>query len=213
MGTVPRSTSCGVHISKLIRFARMSNHVTDFNARNKMLTGKRLHQGYRYHKLRKSFSKFFRRHYELVSKFKVGLKSLLHQGLLEPEFYGTWSINGKQNGQRADFSDQFRKVIMRYKRIGYNINVMRQSTCLVINPITGDSFAPLFNWSCIGLNDGPSIKLVDLFKLVGTELSIVCCLIILGSTCCFLLSRYFSAIVLHPVVLHVHNTFLLSPHL
>ena len=33
-------------------------------------------------------SKFYRRHYELVSKFNVGLKTLLHQGLSEPEFYG-----------------------------------------------------------------------------------------------------------------------------
>ena len=46
---------------------------------------------------------------------------------------------------RADFSDQFRKVIMHCKCIGYNINVMRRSACLVINPITIDSFAPLFN--------------------------------------------------------------------
>ena len=38
----------------------------------------------------------------------------------------------------TDFSDQFRKIIMRYKRIGYNLNVMRQSVCLVINPITVD---------------------------------------------------------------------------
>ena len=38
----------------------------------------------------------------------------------------------------TDFSDQFRKIIMRYKRIGYNLNVMRQSACLVINPITVD---------------------------------------------------------------------------
>ena len=36
----------------------------------------------------KTFSKFYRRHYELVSKFIVGLKTLLHQGLSEPEFYG-----------------------------------------------------------------------------------------------------------------------------
>ena len=32
---VPRSTSYGVHISQLIRFARVSSHVADFNARNK----------------------------------------------------------------------------------------------------------------------------------------------------------------------------------
>ena len=87
-GDVPRSTSYGVIISQLIRFARVSSHVADFNARNKSLTAKLLQQGYRYHKLRKTFSKFYRRHYELVSKFNVGLKTLLHQGLSEPEFYG-----------------------------------------------------------------------------------------------------------------------------
>ena len=43
----------------------------------------------------------------------------------------------------TDFSDQFRKIIIRYKRIGYKLNVMRQSACLVINPITVD--ATLFN--------------------------------------------------------------------
>ena len=45
----------------------------------------------------------------------------------------------------TDFSDQFRKIIMRYKRIGYNLNVMRQSVCLVINPIKVDGYAALFN--------------------------------------------------------------------
>ena len=78
----------GVYISQLIRFARVFSHVADFNARNKSLTAKLLQQGYRYHKLRKTFSKFYRRHYELVSTFNVGLKTLLHQGLSEPEFYG-----------------------------------------------------------------------------------------------------------------------------
>ena len=34
-GDVPRSTSYGVYISKLIRFARVFSHVADFNARNK----------------------------------------------------------------------------------------------------------------------------------------------------------------------------------
>ena len=80
--------SYGVYISQLIRFARVCSHVDDFNTRNKCLTTKLLKQGYRYHKLRKAFSKFYRRHYELISKFNVGLKSLLHQGLSEPEFYG-----------------------------------------------------------------------------------------------------------------------------
>ena len=66
----------------------VSSILEDFNARNKCLTAKLLEQGYWYHKLRKAFSKFYLRHQELVSKFNVGLKSLLHQGLSEPEFYG-----------------------------------------------------------------------------------------------------------------------------
>ena len=54
---------------------------------NAFKTAKLFKQGYWYHKLKKVFSKFYRRHYELISKFNVGLKSLLHQGLSEPEFY------------------------------------------------------------------------------------------------------------------------------
>ena len=67
-GDVPRSTSYGVYISALIRFDRVSSHVDDFNTRNKVVTAKLLSQGYRYHKLRKAFLKFYRRHFDLVSK-------------------------------------------------------------------------------------------------------------------------------------------------
>ena len=70
-GDVPHSTSYGVYISQLIRFARVFSHVADFNAHNKSLTAKLLQQGYWYHKLRKTFSKFYRQQYELVSKFSV----------------------------------------------------------------------------------------------------------------------------------------------
>ena len=60
-GDVPRSKSNGVYISQLIRFARASSHVADFNTHNKLLTQKLLKQGYWYHKHRKTFSKFYRR--------------------------------------------------------------------------------------------------------------------------------------------------------
>ena len=75
-GDVPRSTSYGVYISQLIRFAAVSSHVDDFNTRNKVLTAKPLRQGYRYHKIRKAFSKFYRRHFDIVPKYNVGLKTL-----------------------------------------------------------------------------------------------------------------------------------------
>ena len=147
-GDVPRSTSYGVYISQLIQFARVSSHVADFNARNRSLTAKLLQQGYRYHKFRKTFSKFDRRHYEL--KFNVGLKTLLHQGLSEPEFYGDLVYKFNKIVVRADFSDLFRKIIVRYKRIGYNINIIRQSACLVFNRITVNNFASLFNCTPVG---------------------------------------------------------------
>ena len=92
-GDVPRSASYGVYISQPIRFARVSSYVDDFNTRNKVLTAKLLRQGYRYHKLCKAFSKFYRRHI-----YNVGLKTLLLQGLSEPEFNG-------------DLVYKFRKII------------------------------------------------------------------------------------------------------
>ena len=86
-GDVPRSTSFGLYIIQLICFARASSYITDFNTRYKLLTQRLLKQGYRYRKLHKAFSKFYRRYYDLISKFQSGLKSLLRQGLSEPEFY------------------------------------------------------------------------------------------------------------------------------
>ena len=54
-GNDPCSTSYGVYISQFIRFARASSYVNDLNTRNKLLTQKLLKQGYRFHKLRKTF--------------------------------------------------------------------------------------------------------------------------------------------------------------
>ena len=139
-GDVPRRTSYGVYISQLIRFARASSNLNDFNYRNKALTAKLLRQGYRYFKLRKAFSKFYRRHSALLEKYSVSLKTLLQQGISEPEFYRFRKIVGKSN-----FSEQFRKLINRYKRIGYSLDIMRQTACLVVNPIIVDDYASLFN--------------------------------------------------------------------
>ena len=86
----------------------------------------------------------------LVSKFNVGLRTLLHQGLSEPEFYGDLVHKFKTIVVMADFSDQFKQIIICYKCIGYNINIMRQSACSVLNPITVKNFASLFNSTPVG---------------------------------------------------------------
>ena len=147
---VPRSTSYGVYISQLIRFARVPSHVDDLNTRNKVLTAKLLRQGYIYHKPRKAFSKFYRRYFDIVSKYNVGLKTLLLQGLSEPEFYCDLVYKFRKIIGKNDFPYHFKKISVRYKKSGYNINVFRQTACLVINPIKINSFVYLFNCTIVG---------------------------------------------------------------
>ena len=148
-GDVPRSASYGVYISQLIRFARVSSYVDDFNIRNKVSTAKLLRQGYRYHKFRKAFSKFYRRHSDIVLNI-IGLRALLLQGLSEPEFYGDLVYKFRKIIGKNDFPYHFKKIVVRYKKINYNINVMLQTACLVVNPIKVNSFAYLFNCTTVG---------------------------------------------------------------
>ena len=90
-------------VSQLIRFARVSSDVDVFSTRNKVLTAKLLRQRYRYHKIRKAFSKFYWRHFDIVSKYNVGLKTLLLEGLSEPEFYGDLVYNFRKITGNNDF--------------------------------------------------------------------------------------------------------------
>ena len=136
----------------------MSSHLTDFKARNKNLRAKLLQQGYRYHKFRNFFSKFYRRHFELVSKYNTGLRSHLQQGLSEPEFYGDLVHRFRKIVGKTEFSDQFNKIIVRYKLIRYNVDVMQQSACLVVNPITVNNFAVLFNCMPVGRGSDTIIR-------------------------------------------------------
>ena len=85
-GDVPHSVSYGVDICQFIRFARVSSNVDDLNTRNKVLTAKRFRQGYRYHNLNKAFSEFYRRHFDIVSIYDFRLRTLLLQGLSDPDF-------------------------------------------------------------------------------------------------------------------------------
>ena len=55
---------------------------------------------------------------------------------------------------RADFSDQFGEIIVRYKRVGYNINIMRRSACLVFDPVAVSGFASLFGCAPVGRASG-----------------------------------------------------------
>ena len=126
-----------------------ASHVADYNTRNKLLTQKLLKRGYQYHKLHKTFSKFYRRYYALISKFQIGLKFLLRQGFSEPEFNGDLVSKLKKIVGSNSFSAQFIKMISHYKKICYNINVLQQTACLVVNQIVVGNFAFLFNCTLV----------------------------------------------------------------
>ena len=44
----------------------------------------------------------------------------------------------------------YKNIIIHYNKIGYNINVLQQTACLVVNPITVGNFAFLFNCTPVG---------------------------------------------------------------
>ena len=72
-------------------------------------------------------------------------KTLLQQGISESEFYGDLVYRFRKIVGKSNFSEQFRKRINRYKRNGYSLDIMRQTACLVVNPIIVDGYASLFN--------------------------------------------------------------------
>ena len=51
---------------------------------------------------------------------------------------------------KDDFPYRFKKIIVRYKKTGYNTDVLRQTACLVVNPTKVNVFAYLFNCTTVG---------------------------------------------------------------
>ena len=109
----------------------------------------------------------------------------MRKGLLEPECYGDLVYKLKQIVGFNNFSGQFIKIISHYKNIGYNINVLQQTACLVVNPITVGNFAFLFNCTPVGrTSDSMKVQLIDLSidEMIGA-LCFGCLLVPPGFTC------------------------------
>ena len=102
------------------------------------------------------------------------------------------------------FSDQF------HNRIGYDLNVMRQSACSVINPVTVDNFAALFNCTPVD-GDGPDLKL--LISDRWDRSSFVCCLVRRGATDGLLLLSIGVVWQTRDLHLSCNTLYLLSPRL
>ena len=143
-GDVPRATSYGVYISQLNRFARACSAVGDFNYRNRVITAKLLGQGFRYHKLRRTFTKFYRKNNTLLEKYHTSLKVLLKEGISQPSFYGDVVYKLRRISGLVDFSNRFTKLIGKYVGKGYDPLILQCTACLVIDPFTVNNHASLF---------------------------------------------------------------------
>ena len=55
----------------------------------------------------------------------IGLKTPLQQGISEPILYGDCVYKFKRIVGKPDFSDHFKKIIKRYKKVEYNLDIMR----------------------------------------------------------------------------------------
>ena len=82
-------------------------------------------------------------------KYNVGLKSLHLQSVFKLEFYSDLVYKFRKIIGKNDFPCHFKKVIVRYIT-GYSIEVLRQTACLVVNPIKVNSFAYLFYCATLG---------------------------------------------------------------
>ena len=64
------------------------------------------------------------------------VKTLLHQGISEPIFYGDLVDKFKRIVGKSNFSDRFKKIVNRYIKVGNNLDIIRQSAYMALNPIT-----------------------------------------------------------------------------
>ena len=75
----------------------------------------------------------------------------------------TWCINWRRLLALLFFSAQFIKIMSHYKKIGYKINVLQHTACLVVNPITvGNLLSSLIARRWVGLQTLWWFRLKDL---------------------------------------------------
>ena len=127
-GDVPLAASYGVYISQLVRFARVCNNVHDFNERNLFITDKLLHQGFRYHKLLKTFTKFYHRYKDTILKYNSTCRNLIRSGIAHPTFYGNVVYKAKKHFHHQE---RLIKPLNRLIRKGFKYDIVVKSLYMV----------------------------------------------------------------------------------
>ena len=109
----------------------------NFNSKNLQLTSKLLTQGYRYHKLRKTFGKCFRSYSDLLSKFgEISFQEYITEGIPHPVFYGDLVYKLRRVRCEANFVWSGSKIVKRLRRRKYDPLIIENTIGLVLGPST-----------------------------------------------------------------------------
>ena len=132
-GNVPRLPSYSVYISRLVRFTRCCTGVSDFNSKNLQISSKLLTQSYRYHKLRKTFDKFFSSYSDLLSKFgEISFQEYVTEGISHPVFYGDLVYKLRRVKCEANFVSSGPKLVKRLRCRKYDPVIIERTIGLVL---------------------------------------------------------------------------------
>ena len=108
-----------------------------FYSKNLQITSKLLTQGYRYHKLRKTFRKFFRSYSELLSKFgAISFREYVSKGITHSVFYGHLVYKLKRFKGETNFISSGSKIVKRLRRRQYDPVIIGRTIGLVLGPFT-----------------------------------------------------------------------------
>ena len=134
---ISRLPSYSIYILQLVRFARCCTGVLDFHSKKLQISSKLLTQGYRYHKLRKTFGKFFRSYSELLSKFgDISFQEYLSKGISHPVFYDDLVNKLRRVKDTPNFISSGSKIVKRLRRRQYDPVIIERTIGLVLGPST-----------------------------------------------------------------------------
>ena len=105
---------------QLVKLVRCCTRILDFHSKNIQITSKLLTQGCRYHKLRKTFGKFFRSYSELLSKFsEISFQDYVSEGIPHPVFYSDLVYKLRSVKGSINFVLSGLKIVKRLRRRKY----------------------------------------------------------------------------------------------
>ena len=111
--------------------------VLDFSSKNLELTSKLLTQGYKYHKLRKTFEKFFRSYSDLFSTFgEISFQEYVTEGISQPVFYGDLVYKLRRVRCEANLVSSVSKIVKRLRRRKYDPLIIERTIGLELGPST-----------------------------------------------------------------------------